>query len=225
VQVGLVQAGSVDGGSADVGTVNAVSASERTGRARARRSLFVLMLAACVASEYGCAAKRELVVVSDPPGALVRMDENVVGTTPYTTRFDAYGTRRITLYHIGYRTLSSVEEIDPPWYGRFPFDVLSEVLIPVGWHDRHELEFRMVPESGTVTAPDLDTVLKRAEALRLAEPTGPRPVLPARRIEVPPPEPSKPKPSEPSDSTKPSDPTKPVQPEPVPEIPKPKEAQ
>jgi len=123
----------------------------------------------------GCAAKRELVIVSEPPGALVRLDDTVVGTTPYTTSFDAYGTRRVTLYLPGHRTVTELFEVESPWYAHFPLDVISEVLLPFGWHDRHEVKLTLEPETGAVTKPDLDLVLQRAEALRLAEPTGPLP--------------------------------------------------
>jgi hypothetical protein len=143
----------------------------------ARRLALAAIFASVCAATSACAVKRELVITSEPPGALVRLDDTVVGTTPFSTRFEAYGSRRITLYHPGYRTISSVEDIEPPWYGRFPFDVFSEVLFPVGWRDRHERSYTLVPESGTLTRPDLDAVLKRAQALRLAEPTGPRPDL------------------------------------------------
>lgn len=135
--------------------------------------LAIVLGAAALASS--CAARRELVITSDPPGALIRLDDTVVGTTPFQMRFDAYGTRRITLYREGYRTASRVVALEPPWYGRFPLDIVSEVLLPFGWRDTHSEDFPLEPESGQVTVPDLNAVLLRAESLRLAEPTGPRP--------------------------------------------------
>lgn len=163
-----------------------------------------------------CAARRELLIDSDPPGALVRLDDTVVGTTPYRTAFDAYGTRRITLYHEGYRTVSAVEEVEPPWYGRFPFDVFSEIVFPFGWHDPHPYHFTLVPETGTVTRPDLEGVLKRAEALRLAEPTGPRPTVhPTLAPEKPAADPTKPAEQTPAADT----PANLPPPEPVPQVP------
>jgi hypothetical protein len=139
--------------------------------------------AACVALGIligfaSCAARRELAVISDPPGALVRIDEKIVGTTPYEERFQAYGTRRITLYRDGYRTSSRLVKLKPPWHGRFPLDIVSEVLVPVGWRDRHVVTVTLEPESGRVTEPDLQAVLKRAASLRLAGPEGPRPPEP-----------------------------------------------
>jgi hypothetical protein len=201
--------------------------SRRSEDMQASQGLFAAALVTLGLMTSGCAAKRELVINSDPPGALVRLDDRVVGTTPYTTRFDAYGTRRITLYHLGYRSLSEVEEIDPPWYGVFPLDVISEVLIPVGWRDRHEFNFHMTPESGTVTAPDLEQVLDRAETLRLAEPTGPRSTTPATTpLHGQPGDASKPAlpPSSPTSTTGvPETEPAPVKPSPVPEIPPPKD--
>lgn len=107
----------------------------------------------------------------------MRLDDTVVGTTPFTTTFEAYGTRRVTVYKEGFRSQTRVVELKPPWYARFPFDVVSEVLLPLGWRDRHDVTMELEPESGTVTMEDVDRVLERAESLRLAEPTGPRPVV------------------------------------------------
>ena len=142
-----------------------------------------LAIAVCLLGT-GCAAQRELVIDSEPRGALVRLDDTVVGTTPFQTTFEAYGTRRVTLYLDGYRTQTQLFDVKAPWYEHFPLDIVSEVLLPFGWHDRHDLLVRLEPESGGVTMQDVERVLERAESLRLAEPTGPRPVV------------SKPKPDE-----------------------------
>ena len=137
-----------------------------------RTQAAVLLLAACSA----CAAERKLVIRSEPPGALVRLDNQVVGTTPYETEFDSYGTRRITLYKDGHVPLSRVLVIEPPWYADFPSDLLSEVLFPIGWKDVREENFTLEPvREGEISSPDLEAVLQRAESLRLAEPAGPRP--------------------------------------------------
>jgi hypothetical protein len=131
------------------------------------------LLAATLAS--GCAAQRILDITSTPPGALILLDDRIVGETPYRAEFDAYGTRRITLYKTGYRTRSRLIELRPKWYARFPFDVVSEVLIPIGWRDEHPFHVTLDAESGSVTEPDLRDVLERANELRLATPDGPRP--------------------------------------------------
>lgn len=139
-----------------------------------------LIASSAAAISSSCAARRELTILSDPPGAAVRLDDEIVGTTPYTQTFQSYGTRRVTLYREGYLTTSKHVHLQPPWYGRFPFDFFSEILIPIGWHDPHEIQLTMLPEEGTVTEPDLQSVLVRANMLRLAGPEGPR------RVKTPP---------------------------------------
>src|SRR5258708_4321622 len=98
-------------------------------------SLVALLAATCASS---CAVQRELVVISEPPGAIVRLDETIVGTTPYRHAFEDYGSRRVTLYRSGFRTTSEVVKLSPPWFDVFPLDFISEVLVPIGWKDRHE---------------------------------------------------------------------------------------
>jgi hypothetical protein len=165
----------------------------------------ILLAAGLVSAASGCAAQRELVITSDPPGALVRIDDQVVGLTPYTGSFVAYGTRRITLYREAYRTYSEKIPIEAPWYARFPFDVFSEVLLPFGWRDRHTVTVELEHESGEVTRSEVERVLERAEELRLAGPEGPR-----SSSRTPTPSPPKPEPA-----------VKPVEPEPKPVDPEP----
>jgi PEGA domain len=139
----------------------------------------VLLAAISSAALAGCAAHRKLVILSDPPGAAVRLDQKMVGETPYQTEFEAFGTRRVTLYREGYRTWSGPVKLVEPWYAQFPFDLFSEVLNPFGWSYHKELRVALEPEGGTVTQPDLQKVLDRAEVLRKAGPEGPQRAKPA----------------------------------------------
>jgi hypothetical protein len=147
---------------------------------RPRDSAVRLALAALLAPLGACATERKLVVTSTPEGALVRLDDTVVGSTPYEIAFDAYGTRRVTLYKQGYQTQSQQVELAAPWYLTFPVDLVTEVLVPIGWRDVRAIHFVLEQDTGPVTRPDLAAVLERAQGLRLAEPSGPRPsTLPA----------------------------------------------
>jgi len=110
----------------------------------------------------------------------VRLDETIVGTTPYEHSFEDYGSRRVTLYRSGYRTTSEIVKLSPPWYAYFPLDFISEVLVPIGWKDVHEFEFKLEPDTGPSVEPDLAPVLERAERLRHAGPEGPEAPKPAR---------------------------------------------
>lgn len=153
----------------------AVSTSKR-GRAPQRRHRFGKLLAslACIGGVAACRATRELEIESSPSGAEVRLDDVVVGTTPVHVPFKDYGTRRITLYKPGFVTHSELFELDPPWYATFPIDFLTEVLLPIGWHDVQHYEATLVPGTGSIASPDLADVLSRAEVLRRAGPEGPK---------------------------------------------------
>ena len=124
----------------------------------------------------GCAVRRELAIRSNPPGALVRVDDELVGLTPLTFRFEDYGSRLVTFYKEGYRTRSTRIRLRAPWYLRFPVDFVTELLLPFGWRDRREITLDLTPESGTVAPPDFQLVRARAERLRRAGPEGPGPL-------------------------------------------------
>ncbi len=126
----------------------------------------------------GCAAERTLTITSDPPGALVRLDDEPVGTTPLEIEFLHYGTRRVNYSLEGYLTRSVLIEVRPPWFARFPVDILSEVIFPVGWRDDHAVHTSLTPGAEQLQPPALRSVLERAEALRRAGPSGPRELPP-----------------------------------------------
>ncbi len=120
-----------------------------------------------------CQAQRSLRITSVPSGAQCRVDGEILGTTPVEMDFVHYGGRRVTLYLEGYLTDSRVVDLSPPWFGYFPFDIFSEVLFPIGWQDRHQVQVVMQPGLDTISEPDLQSVLDRAESLRRAGPEGP----------------------------------------------------
>lgn len=117
-----------------------------------------------------CAASRVLAVDSEPPGAIVRLDEEIIGQTPLEYEFLHYGVRRITLYLAGYETWSQRVEIARPWHARFPVDIFTEVLFPIGTKDRHELSVELLPDEPSVAPPDIDALLERAYELRRSTP-------------------------------------------------------
>lgn len=121
-----------------------------------------------------CAVKRELAIRSFPPGAAVRVDEELVGVTPVAYRFQDYGSLLVTLYKEGYRTRSTRIRLEAPWYLSFPVDLITELILPFGWSDRRELTIELEIESGEIEQPDFQLVRARAERLRRAGPEGPR---------------------------------------------------
>ena len=130
----------------------------------------VLLLAAL----GSCQAERALRITSEPSQAEVRLDGTKVGITPCEVPFEHYGVRRLTLYLPGYATYSRVLEVEPPWYGQFPVDIFTEVLVPIGWSDIQKVHVRLVKGQSVLLEPDLPSVIERADALRHAGPAGPQ---------------------------------------------------
>jgi hypothetical protein len=109
----------------------------------------------------GC-VRRRLLVRSNPPGAMVYVDNQPIGTTPCATSFVYYGTREIKLVKPGYETLTVKQPIPAPWY-EFPgIDFVSENLAPREIQDFRTLTYNLTPQ---VIVP-ADIVIARAEQLR-----------------------------------------------------------
>jgi ABC-type amino acid transport substrate-binding protein len=134
-------------------------------------------LAALLAS--ACAAERTITITSEPPGALVRLDDTLVGVTPVKVPFLHYGTRRVTWYLDGYRTESRLVPIRAPWYAGFPVDILTEVVLPIGWKNNHSVHEDLARGDAPALEPELRAVIDRAETIRRAGPSGPKDLPPA----------------------------------------------
>lgn len=126
-------------------------------------------LLAALSSLAGCRTTRVIEVTSNPPGALVRLDEEVIGRTPLEHEFHHYGRRRLTLYLPGYLTWSRRVEPKPPWYSRFPLDLLTEVLVPLGLTHRFAYRATLLEDTGvdeTGVAPATQAFVERAVDVR-----------------------------------------------------------
>jgi hypothetical protein len=120
----------------------------------------LLALVLC-ASQSGC-VQRRLLVRSNPPGALLYVDDYPIGTTPCSTSFTYYGTRKIRLVKDGYETLTVMQSIPAPWYEYTPFDFVAENFVPGQIHDQRTLDFQLRPQ---VVVPS-EQLVSRAEGLR-----------------------------------------------------------
>ena len=116
-----------------------------------------------------CATRRILQVDTDPPGAVVRLDEEVIGTTPLEHDFTFYGQRRLTLYLPGHRSWSQQIQLKPPWYAYFPIDLFTQVLPPLGIDDREVFHVILVPDTGVRSEPDVEAFVQRAYRRRAEE--------------------------------------------------------
>lgn len=101
----------------------------------------------------GC-VERRMLIRSDPPGAPVWLDEQMVGVTPVELRFDHYGVRRVRIGpvrdaegRVQRLATERMVNIAPPWYEEFPIDFFSEVLWPGTVVDVHQVALSLPPVS------------------------------------------------------------------------------
>lgn len=99
-----------------------------------------ILLIVLVLSATGC-VRRRLNVRTNPPGALVYVDNQQIGTTPCSVDFTYYGTREIRLVKPGYETLTVNQPIPTPWYEYIPLDFVSENLVPTRIRDNRTVTY------------------------------------------------------------------------------------
>jgi len=126
----------------------------------ARLPIAVLLLLIC-ALNTGC-VRRRLTVRTNPPGAVVYVDDQEIGTTPCSASYVYYGTRKITVMKDGYRTETSYQRFFPPWYQIPPLDFVSENLIPREFRDDRIIDVQLAPEE---IVPQ-QQLIDRAQSLR-----------------------------------------------------------
>lgn len=121
-------------------------------------ALALLFLLAC-----GCqgGVKRRLTVRSDPPGALVYVDNKEIGHTPASVEFAYYGTREIRLEKDGFETITVKQKFRPPWYELPVVEFFSENLWPREIRDERVLDFQLFAQRL-----DDGRLRERGEALR-----------------------------------------------------------
>jgi hypothetical protein len=112
--------------------------------------------------------RRRLTVRSSPPGAQVFVDDQEIGTTPCSSSFTYYGTRKITLIKDGYRTETLHQPLYPTWYEIPPLDFVSENLVVRELRDERVVDVQLVPQE---IVPE-SRLLERANALRGGAVTG-----------------------------------------------------
>lgn len=109
----------------------------------------------------GC-VRRRLTVRTSPPGALVSVDNQVIGTTPAASTFIYYAPRDIRVEKEGFATQTIRHRIDPPWYQYPPFDFITETLWPGEIRDERVVDLQLTPE----TVEPVGAVVGRADQLR-----------------------------------------------------------
>ncbi len=126
-----------------------------------RRLAATMLLIGLPVVSLGC-VRRRMTVRTSPPGAVVSVDNQLIGTTPAATSFTYYGTRELRIEKDGYRTEVIKRRINPPWYEYPGLDFISETLWPWEVRDERIIDVQLVPETVEPTA----EVVQRADQLR-----------------------------------------------------------
>jgi hypothetical protein len=98
----------------------------------------------------GC-VRRTLTITTEPPAALVFLNQQEIGRSAVTVDFLWYGDYDVTIRQKGYRTLQTNWNIEAPWYQVMPLDFFAEVLWPGQIHDTHSRHFVLEPEEQPTT--------------------------------------------------------------------------
>jgi hypothetical protein len=149
---------------------------------RAARACIVGLAVLALAGS-GC-VERRMIIRTNPPGALVYVDDNEIdGVTPVAISPIYYGNRKIRIVKDGYETLTIIQSVPPPWYEIPPLDFISETLVPGKIKDVRTFDYQLHPQAMV----QQDTLLGRAEELRRGTQTMPGVTIPGYRINQPPP--------------------------------------
>src|SRR5258706_4588430 len=103
-----------------------------------RLSLFALLL--CLG---GC-VEHQMVVDTEPQGALVYANGQEIGRTPIRREFNWYGTYDVVVRKEGYETLRLKQPVIAPWWQWVPFDFFAEIL-PWRTTDTQKFRYTMQP--------------------------------------------------------------------------------
>jgi len=147
----------------------------------------LLGVAVCAALLTGC-VDRKYIITTNPPGAVVYVNNVQLGATPVDNHFVYYGDYEFLLVKEGYQTKRVVQNIPAPWYECFPIDFFAEVIWPHCELDVRRFHYDLEPLPAVRT----DLLLDQAQKLRAR---GQAITPPADSVPPPPPAPVPPPPA------------------------------
>jgi len=135
------------------------------------KRICLVLVALSLAALTGC-VERKLTISSDPPGALVTLNDVEIGRTPVTVPIKWYGTYDLRFHyevntgtpenpHIKRYYLHTSRKTTTPWFENIPIDLFAE-LSPGQFKDDQIWGFA-IPE---VVEPTDEDLIKRAKALQ-----------------------------------------------------------
>jgi hypothetical protein len=111
----------------------------------------------------GC-LERTVTITSDPPGAVVRLNDIEVGRTPITTDFTYYGVYDVRLNREGQEPLAVNQRARAPIYEYPPLDLAATVL-PIPIRTRLQWHYELEPEVRVETLEAEAALIERARQM------------------------------------------------------------
>lgn len=128
---------------------------------RARLIVPVLALPA-----LGGCLERTITITSEPPGAVVWMNDQEVGRTPVETGFTFYGTYDLRIRKEGYEPIVTQRTASAPWY-EYPGPDLVAAALPFRIRTERHWHFDLEPQAHAADPEGArEALLERARAFR-----------------------------------------------------------
>ena len=135
--------------------------ADRPGRRHPRVAPLGVLLLALATASTAC-VQRRISITSNPPGALVHLNDQEVGRTPLEVPFTFYGTYDVRLQADDRPALWTTAEAKKPWWEHPGPDLIAELL--PNTTSRVTWNFD-IPAADPADA-DVPALLRRAEAMR-----------------------------------------------------------
>jgi hypothetical protein len=121
---------------------------------RAACCLAAILLAGCV--------ERRLTINTEPPGAVVTLNDQEIGVSPVTVPFNWYGDYWVRINKDGYETLNTHRKLKAPLHDYPPFDLFAQILYPGRILNAYEWTFDLAPK----VYPTREELVDEGQALR-----------------------------------------------------------
>jgi len=130
---------------------------------RSVNKIFTLYLCAIAIIPLSGCVRRTISITTEPPNALVYLNDQEIGRSKVTIDFLWYGDYDVVVRKKGFKTLQTHWNIEPPWYQVIPIDFFTEILWPGYFHDKHENHFVLE----TLSRPSSEELIGRAMETRM----------------------------------------------------------
>jgi hypothetical protein len=93
----------------------------------------VILISLCT----GC-IRRTIMVQTDPPGALIHLNDQEIGRSPVTVPFTFYGTYDVRIEKQGFATMQTAGVAEGPWWEAPIVDLIAELgedrVVQIQWN-------------------------------------------------------------------------------------------